>query len=545
MARNRAPFNQAIAALAEAPGVRYKDSSASSRQQREITATAYGDKFGTTGWRTLQNLEREVLRVGGRNFYRHSPSTSKDGEAPSGRPVSQWSTNGPGQDASLDPMLDTFASPPLLAHRLSAALDADPGLPSLDDPQVPVFKINGVPALRADTTEGYLYVSKDAPHQVLRLEPPNMRSKLPSPFPTATADLPRSMTAHRALVDSTGMDIAVLSQAEGSRMYETLEQHTRELAKARNEGIDFDLKIAGDLKCSPAGCLINENFTGTVTPKEKSRIATGQLTVVMTVTDVSVGGIPASGCISGQKTVTIVGNTASGTISCRDTSAGAAFVQADAKAAAEAQQRANASGGRATVRFQSFATAYVDALAVGTTEIDSLLEEQEEQRKNAHCTVRPMVPARYSADGPQIVYAGLVAADGPLKRPCARYKEDLAAAEAANPLISGLRKNGKLPPEYITKAEASKAGWEQGKALGNKVPGGQIGGDRYDNAPTDPKAQRLPDAPGRQWYEADLGIDPMMKRSKQPGWRLVYSSDGQAYVTSDHYLHFYQLPNWK
>ncbi|WP_136975167.1 hypothetical protein, partial [Streptomyces californicus] len=95
-------------------------------------------------------------------------------------------------------------------------------------------------------------------------------------------------------------------------MYETLEQHTRELAKARNEGIDFDLKIAGDLKCSPAGCLINENFTGTVTPKEKSRIATGQLTVVMTVTDVSVGGIPASGCISGQKTVTIVGNTASG-----------------------------------------------------------------------------------------------------------------------------------------------------------------------------------------------------------------------------------------
>ncbi|WP_211271118.1 hypothetical protein, partial [Streptomyces californicus] len=87
---------------------------------------------------------------------------------------------------------------------------------------------------------------------------------------------------------------------------------------------------------------------------------------------------------------------------------------------------------------------------MGTTEIDSLLEEQEEQRKNAHCTVRPMAPARYSADGPQIVYAGLVAADGPLKRPCARYKEALAAAEAANPLISGLRKNGKLPPEYIT-----------------------------------------------------------------------------------------------
>ncbi|MDQ0934533.1 hypothetical protein QFZ49_004473 [Streptomyces turgidiscabies] len=37
----------------------------------------------------------------------------------------------------------------------------------------------------------------------------------------------------------------------------------------------------------------------------------------------------------------------------------------------------------------------------------------------------------------------------------------------------------------------------------------------------------------------------MMKRSKQPGTRLVYSNDGLAYVTNDHYKSFYQLPNWK
>jgi len=55
----------------------------------------------------------------------------------------------------------------------------------------------------------------------------------------------------------------------------------------------------------------------------------------------------------------------------------------------------------------------------------------------------------------------------------------------------------------------------------------------------------LPDAPGRSWYEADVGINPAMTRKKQPGWRLLYSDDGLAYVTSDHYDTVYQLPNWK
>ncbi|PRH80128.1 hypothetical protein C6N75_05855, partial [Streptomyces solincola] len=36
-----------------------------------------------------------------------------------------------------------------------------------------------------------------------------------------------------------------------------------------------------------------------------------------------------------------------------------------------------------------------------------------------------------------------------------------------------------------------------------------------------------------------------MKRSKQPGTRLVWSSDGLAYITFDHYRSFYQIPNWK
>jgi hypothetical protein len=123
---------------------------------------------------------------------------------------------------------------------------------------------------------------------------------------------------------------------------------------------------------------------------------------------------------------------------------------------------------------------------------------------------------------------------------CIQLANNLAAAEAANPLIESLQQTGELPSNYVTKAQAEAAGWKPGKALGNSIPGGQIGGDIFENT-----NGVVPRAPGRTWQEADLGLDPMMSRAKQPGWRLLYSNDGLAYVTSDHYETAYQLPNWR
>lgn len=107
----------------------------------------------------------------------------------------------------------------------------------------------------------------------------------------------------------------------------------------------------------------------------------------------------------------------------------------------------------------------------------------------------------------------------------------LSTMEKANPLVESLRKTGKLPSNYVTKSEAAKKGWEPGKALGNYVPGGQIGGDVFK----DPASIGLPTKAGRTWYEADVGLTNTMKRSKQPGTRLLYSDDGLIYVTTDHY----------
>lgn len=112
-----------------------------------------------------------------------------------------------------------------------------------------------------------------------------------------------------------------------------------------------------------------------------------------------------------------------------------------------------------------------------------------------------------------------------------RLASVLSTTEKANPLIESLRKTGKLPAHYVTKNEAAKKGWEPGKALGNHVPGGQIGGDIFQ----DPASIGLPTKAGRAWYEADVGLTNTMKRSKQPGTRLLYSDDGLLYVTTDHY----------
>ncbi|MFC0032530.1 DNRLRE domain-containing protein [Micromonospora chaiyaphumensis] len=122
----------------------------------------------------------------------------------------------------------------------------------------------------------------------------------------------------------------------------------------------------------------------------------------------------------------------------------------------------------------------------------------------------------------------------------ARYVAQLGVAEAANPLIESLKTTGKLPGNYVTKTAAEAAGYKPGKALNNYVPGAQIGGDIYENS-----TRLLPSAPGRVYYEADVGLKNTMSRAKQPGNRLVYSNDGLAFVTADHYGSFYQLPNWK
>lgn len=109
----------------------------------------------------------------------------------------------------------------------------------------------------------------------------------------------------------------------------------------------------------------------------------------------------------------------------------------------------------------------------------------------------------------------------------------------ANELIDILRslnatKNRELPSKFITKKQASRAGWKPGASLWsvNGLKGKSIGGDRFGNY-----EKRLPN--GRHiWREADLDYHGGRRGPK----RIVFSMDGLRMITVDHYQTFREVP---
>ncbi|MEC1259492.1 ribonuclease domain-containing protein [Bacillus swezeyi] len=94
-------------------------------------------------------------------------------------------------------------------------------------------------------------------------------------------------------------------------------------------------------------------------------------------------------------------------------------------------------------------------------------------------------------------------------------------------------KYGRLPDNFITKAEAAKLGWEPQKGnLAEVAPGKTIGGDIFKN-----REKLLPDAEGRVWREADINYTSGFRGSD----RIVYSNDRLVYKTTDHYKTFTRM----
>ena len=91
---------------------------------------------------------------------------------------------------------------------------------------------------------------------------------------------------------------------------------------------------------------------------------------------------------------------------------------------------------------------------------------------------------------------------------------------------------GELPPNYITKSEARSLGWEGG-SVEDYLEGAAIGGDRFGN-----REGLLPTGDGRSYTECDIDTDGYGSRGAR---RLVFSSDGLYFYTSDHYEHFSEV----
>ena len=96
-----------------------------------------------------------------------------------------------------------------------------------------------------------------------------------------------------------------------------------------------------------------------------------------------------------------------------------------------------------------------------------------------------------------------------------------------------IQRNGRLPSNFITKTQAKALGWVSRKGnLAEVAPGKSIGGDIFKDI-----EGKLPSAPGRVWYEADINYTAGFRS----GDRIIYSSDGLIFKTTDHYNTFKQI----
>ncbi len=93
--------------------------------------------------------------------------------------------------------------------------------------------------------------------------------------------------------------------------------------------------------------------------------------------------------------------------------------------------------------------------------------------------------------------------------------------------------DGELPCNYITKKQAERLGWDSSAGnLAEVAPGKSIGGDTFSN-----REGLLPKASGRKWHEADINYTSGFRGAN----RILYSTDGLIYKTTDHYRSFQQI----
>ena len=108
-----------------------------------------------------------------------------------------------------------------------------------------------------------------------------------------------------------------------------------------------------------------------------------------------------------------------------------------------------------------------------------------------------------------------------------------ATSQGANGVDLYVALHGGLPAYYITSEEALNHDWVKSDGnLADVLPGRMIGGDVFEN-----RKHKLPEAPGRIWFEADFDYTGGYRNS----FRLLYSNDGLIFVTYDHYATFYEI----
>lgn len=112
----------------------------------------------------------------------------------------------------------------------------------------------------------------------------------------------------------------------------------------------------------------------------------------------------------------------------------------------------------------------------------------------------------------------------------------IEAGLATNNGIDGadywLKYYGTLPDYYISEQQLKELGWKYGERPSQYAPGKMLGRLPYEN-----KERKLPNVPGRIWYEADINYT----QGRRNNHRIFWSNDGLIFVTYDHGKTFYEI----
>ncbi|WP_123457726.1 Hint domain-containing protein [Streptomyces sp. PanSC19] len=413
--RDLQPFRAAVDNLADAPGLRYKDTSAFGITENDITVTASGSQFGTTSSGRKEN-GRGVLRIGGKTFMRWEvdPAPRQEVKAGEKAPPSEWMVGMDDGSSLTNEALARTIAPSKLAAVLAKALDdLEKSPPPANEPKTSnkagqrPLSVNGTPALGIDTAAGRLLVTKAKPHRVLRLEAYDLREDLADMKEQLengeVLTAPRKVTTGPlASGDGEGMDLTpIVADDAVAAMFDTLVEYADQLKDATDHGINFTLDGAGEMDCSPSGCTATQNFTGEVSSiARKERVTKGEVTAVMSAT-FSIDGKPAGQCTSPQRTFPLRGNTVSGTLTCSNPGAGPLYASVAARVQAQAQADADRCGCRVRLTYPVRANTLIDARALAKVEAEKLADQAKSERDAAACVKPHSFPA-----GTQVLLAG-------------------------------------------------------------------------------------------------------------------------------------------
>lgn len=282
-----AAFRSAAQALADTPGLHLTGSGPAGGPDTDARVTAGGESLGTV---RTEGQPVELLHVGGQTFLRAGAGAVAWAAGDSAGSVGgtalvqsqladRWLVVD-GLDAQLG--VAPVQRPAELAEFVSVAI-ADPERVEVDA-DGPV--VAGQPTRVARTPTGSVYVTRDEPHRVLRLEAPTGAVPIGYRLSAGSPEEDPELGADR-------LDLNPLEQEQAEGLYDELSERSGELAEAADATLKVDFIVPPQVACTPAACtatfsvVARVHTSGTVTASTASADVTVEFTVA---------GSPAGTC---------------------------------------------------------------------------------------------------------------------------------------------------------------------------------------------------------------------------------------------------------